>query len=75
MYPSERDFYVRQEQYKDLVRAAEQARLIRAADLYPPSLWDLSRTLVSQLRQRMVIRSSKPQLSVQAGCACGDPSC
>ncbi len=75
MYPSERDFYVRQEQYKDLLQAAEQARLIRTADLYPPSLWDLSRTLVGQLWQRLVIRNSKPQLSVQAGCVCGDPYC
>lgn len=34
MFPNELDFQVRQEQYKDLLREAEQERLIKTARLH-----------------------------------------
>lgn len=75
MYLSERDFQMRQEQYQTLLEAAERERLIRAAGLHPPSLWDLSRSVVNQPWIRLAVRYPRPQPSVQALPVCSDPCC
>lgn len=49
MIPSYGDFLVHQEQYQDLLREAQQERLIQAAELRPSSKWELLRQTASWL--------------------------
>ena len=44
------DFIMRQEQYHDLRREADQERLIRAAGLWQPTRWKLSWNLSRIIR-------------------------
>jgi hypothetical protein len=54
MFVSEADFFVRQEQYKDLLREAAHERLIRAAKPRPSGDRRLRRQLAGWLGARMV---------------------
>ena len=51
---SYRDLLFRQEQYKDLLREAEQERLIRAAGLRSPVNWRLHRKVAEWIGAQMV---------------------
>jgi hypothetical protein len=66
---------VRQEQYQDLLQAAERERLIRAAGLQPPSLWHLAGTMVARLQLKVAAWYPKPQRAVHAVGMSGDHCC
>jgi len=75
MYPSDRDFHMCQEQYKDLLREAERERLIRAAGLQTPGLREVSRAVVNQFRRKLAIRYARPRPVVETLGVCGEPCC
>lgn len=62
MLPNHRDFLVRQEQYQDLLREAEQERLIQAAELHQVRKWGLPRQTANWLGAYVV----KWRLKLQA---------
>jgi hypothetical protein len=53
MFP-DKDFLVAQERYKELLREAEQERLIQAAGLRQPGNWRLRRRITGWIGDRMV---------------------
>lgn len=75
MYPTYRDFHIRQEQYKDLLREAERERLIRAAGLQSPGLREVVRAVVNHFRRNLPIRYARPRPAVEAVGVCGQPCC
>ena len=54
MFPNDRDLIVYRERYKELLREAEQERLIRAAGLRQPGSRRLRRTAAGWLGAQMV---------------------
>lgn len=73
MLPSHRDFLVRQEQYQDLLREAEQERLIRAAKLFKVHEWDLLRQTANWLGPYVIHWGLKLQASRSTvSTCCGD---
>ncbi len=75
MLPSHRDFLVRQEQYQDLLREAEQERLIRAAKLFKVHEWGLLGQTANWLGSYVVkwglkLQANRPTASTCCGDCC-----
>jgi len=64
------DLLVRQEQYKDLLREAEQERLIRDAGLWHSDNWRLHRKVADWIGDQMVRWGCKLQSYDTAPSAC-----
>jgi hypothetical protein len=63
MLPNQRDFLVRQEQYQDLLREAEQERLIHSAGLRHLNRWNLPRQMAVWLGSYVIKWGLKLQSS------------
>lgn len=73
MLPSQGDFLVRQEQYQDLLREAEQERLIQAAELSQNGQWGWPRQTTHWLGTYVVKWGLKLQANRSlAPTCCGD---
>lgn len=75
MFPNQIDFLVRQEQYKDLVREAENERLIRTAGLHNSSTRQLNLSLTNWLGAKMVSWGLSLQSNPAVTPACCDACC
>jgi hypothetical protein len=75
MYPSDRDFHIRQEQYKDLLREAERERFIRAAGLQAPGFREVFRSVVNQVWRKLAVRYARPRPAVETLGPCGELCC
>lgn len=54
MFPSEQDWLAHFERYKDLLREAEQERLIRSAGLRQPRRWSVNSRVVGWAGEQLV---------------------
>jgi|GEM_PF-2434384 len=75
-YPNESDFQVRREQYKDLLREAENERLIRTAGLHSSGGRKLNLSLSNWLGAKLVswgmnLQQARPAVTP----ACCDVCC
>jgi hypothetical protein len=70
MFPNNFDFLIRQERYQDLLREAEQDRLIQVAKLRRSSKWDLPGQMANWLGSYGI----KLGLKLQANCSIA-PTC
>jgi hypothetical protein len=73
--PNQRDFLVRQEQYQDLLREAEQERLIHSAGLRLLNRWNLPRQMAIWLGTYVVKWGLKLQTNSATGPTCCGNCC
>jgi hypothetical protein len=70
MFPNYNDFLVAQERHKDLLRAVERERLIRAARLGQPENWGVQQKVVDWIGGQLVNWGCKLQGYDTAAVAC-----
>jgi hypothetical protein len=75
MIPSRGVFLVRQEQYQDLLREAEQERLVQVAGLRPSRKWGLPRQTANWLGAYIVKLGLQLQANRLTGPTCCDDYC
>jgi hypothetical protein len=75
MAPSQGDFWMRQEQYQDLLREAEKERLLQSARLQPSSQWGLPRQTIKWLGTYVVKWGLKLQVHSSSTPTCCSDCC